>query len=136
MTQDTNPIEIQIGALIRQKRILRGMSQQDLAKPLALTFQQIQKYERGLNRVSTSRLMEISQIFDISVIDFITELEMRIEKDAEGQPEAAEDPWTARDTALLKRFSTFSRKVKHSAIQLVEALQKEIQPSGEGDEKI
>jgi len=61
MTSPTpNPIDIAVGQRIRAVRELRGLTQTDLAKATGVTFQQIQKYERGTNRVSASRLMLIS----------------------------------------------------------------------------
>ena len=61
MTSPTpNPIDIAVGQRIRAVRELRGLTQTDLAKATGVTFQQIQKYERGANRVSASRLMLIS----------------------------------------------------------------------------
>jgi transcriptional regulator with XRE-family HTH domain len=57
-------VDVQIGALIRECRSERGMSQVALAKILELTFQQIQKYERGINRVSASRLRQLCLIFN------------------------------------------------------------------------
>ena len=60
-----SPIDIQIGANLRAIRNSRRISQDDLAKALGLTFQQIQKYERGTNRISAGRLCEIASFFGI-----------------------------------------------------------------------
>lgn len=65
--QPKNPKDIQIGANIRKFRLLAGMSQETLGGHLNLTFQQIQKYEKGTNRVSGGRLVDISNLFGISV---------------------------------------------------------------------
>ena len=59
-----------IGKEIKQKRIMRGMSQLDLATKLGITFQQIQKYERGINRVVVSRLYDLARALSIDVREF------------------------------------------------------------------
>ena len=57
----TNPVDLHVGALIRMRRKTMGLSQERLAESLSLTFQQVQKYERGANRVSASKLYEIAR---------------------------------------------------------------------------
>jgi transcriptional regulator with XRE-family HTH domain len=61
-----NPIDLHVGARVRMRRKLLGMSQEKLADALGLTFQQVQKYERGANRVSASKLFEISRFLDVA----------------------------------------------------------------------
>lgn len=55
-----NPVDLHVGARVRMRRRLRGVSQEKLAESLGLTFQQVQKYERGANRISASKLYEIA----------------------------------------------------------------------------
>ncbi len=55
-----NPVDLHVGARVRMRRRLRGVSQEKLADSLGLTFQQVQKYERGANRISASKLYEIA----------------------------------------------------------------------------
>ena len=62
-----NAIDISIGAKIRSRRHILGMSQSDLADKVGVTFQQIQKYEKGQNKVMASRLFELSQILDTNI---------------------------------------------------------------------
>lgn len=62
-----HPIDIHVGLRVRQRRALLGMTQTDLGKAVGLTFQQVQKYERGANRVSASRLFEFSCVLDVPV---------------------------------------------------------------------
>lgn len=69
-----NSVDIHVGIRIRQRRIVLGMSQEKLAAALRLTFRQVQKYERGTNRVSASRLYELCRIFDVSPDYFFDEL--------------------------------------------------------------
>lgn len=65
-----HPIDQHVGGRIRQQRMFVGMSQEQLGEKLGLTFQQIQKYEKGANRVSASRLWEMSKIFDVPICFF------------------------------------------------------------------
>ncbi|MFH1158779.1 MAG: helix-turn-helix domain-containing protein [Pseudomonadota bacterium] len=60
-TEDSgpNPVDIHVGARVKSRRLILGFSQDDLAKSIGLTFQQVQKYERGTNRISVSRLVDI-----------------------------------------------------------------------------
>ena len=62
-----DPVDLYVGGRIRLRRTLMGMSQEKLADALGLTFQQIQKYERGANRVSASRLSQIARTLGVSI---------------------------------------------------------------------
>ncbi len=62
-----NPIDVHVGARLRMRRVLQGMSQENLGERLDLTFQQVQKYEKGANRVSASRLYQIGEILKVPV---------------------------------------------------------------------
>ena len=70
-----SPMDIALGARIRQRRKGLGISQTGLADAIGLTFQQIQKYERGFNRVSFSRLVDIAHALDCRVVELIGELD-------------------------------------------------------------
>ena len=65
-----NPVDLHIGQCVRHRRWLLGMTQQQLAQSVGIRFQQIQKYESGANRVSASRLWDLSQALDIPVSFF------------------------------------------------------------------
>ncbi|VVT30519.1 helix-turn-helix domain-containing protein [Rhizobium sp. EC-SD404] len=65
-----NPIDIHVGSRIRLRRTMMGMSQEKLGESLGITFQQIQKYEKGTNRVGASRLQNISSILSVPVSFF------------------------------------------------------------------
>lgn len=65
-----DPVDVHVGAKIRQLRVKAGTSQERLATALGIKFQQLQKYERGMNRVSASRLYQLAQIFDVPVGSF------------------------------------------------------------------
>lgn len=64
------PIDLHVGRAIRARRKLLGISQQALAEAIGLTFQQVQKYERGTNRVSASKLWDIAHTLKAGVVDF------------------------------------------------------------------
>ncbi|MBI2234153.1 MAG: helix-turn-helix transcriptional regulator [Micavibrio aeruginosavorus] len=65
-SENPDAIDIHVGARIRLRRSVLGLSQDNLAEALGITFQQIQKYERGTNRVSASRLYQLSQLLDVA----------------------------------------------------------------------
>ncbi|HSS12988.1 MAG TPA: helix-turn-helix transcriptional regulator [Rhizomicrobium sp.] len=70
--KQTNPIDIQVGNRVRIRRMLIGMSQERLGDLLGLTFQQVQKYEKGVNRIGAGRLFEVARILNVPV-DFFYE---------------------------------------------------------------
>ena len=68
-----NPVDIHVGSRVRLRRMLLGMSQERLGDSMSLTFQQVQKYEKGVNRIGASRLFQISKILDVPVQFFFEE---------------------------------------------------------------
>jgi transcriptional regulator with XRE-family HTH domain len=68
-----NPIDIHVGSRVRFRRMLLGMSQEKLGERLGLTFQQVQKYEKGINRIGASRLYDLAQVLGVSVQFFYDE---------------------------------------------------------------
>jgi transcriptional regulator with XRE-family HTH domain len=79
-----NPIDVHVGGRIRMRRLLLGMNQETLANALGLTFQQVQKYEGGANRVSASRLSAMAEILGVPISYFFGDLRAN---DAELSPE-------------------------------------------------
>ena len=69
-----NPIDVHVGGRIRMRRLLLGMNQETLANALGLTFQQVQKYEGGANRVSASRLSAMAEILGVPISYFFGDL--------------------------------------------------------------
>jgi transcriptional regulator with XRE-family HTH domain len=65
--KQTNPIDAQVGNRVRLRRMLIGMSQERLGELLGLTFQQVQKYEKGVNRIGAGRLFEVSRILGVPI---------------------------------------------------------------------
>jgi transcriptional regulator with XRE-family HTH domain len=70
-----NPVDVHVGKRIRMRRLLLGMNQETLANALGLTFQQVQKYEGGANRVSASRLKAMSDILSVPIAFFFGDLQ-------------------------------------------------------------
>lgn len=65
-----DPVDVHVGQRLRVRRSLLGLSQEKLAESIGLTFQQIQKYERGMNRISAGRLYQFSKILDVPIAYF------------------------------------------------------------------
>src|SRR5712672_2228635 len=70
MKKAPNPIDKHVGSRVRMRRMMLGMSQEKLGTALGLTFQQVQKYEKGTNRIGASRVQQISQILQVPVAFF------------------------------------------------------------------
>lgn len=70
-----HPVDLHVGRRMRLRRNLLGISQETLAHKVGLTFQQVQKYERGLNRISSSRLFDISKVLNVRVSYFFDEMD-------------------------------------------------------------
>jgi transcriptional regulator with XRE-family HTH domain len=100
-----DPIDKQVGANIRKLRTLQGISQEKMAEKLGITFQQVQKYENGSNRVGSSRLYNISQILRTSVGNLFEGVEGRSThlKAAEETEGFEEDIFSKRETITLIR---------------------------------
>jgi len=74
VTKSPNPVDIHVGSRIRLRRMMISMSQEKLGERLGLTFQQVQKYEKGANRVGASRLYAISKILEVPVEFFFADM--------------------------------------------------------------
>jgi transcriptional regulator with XRE-family HTH domain len=72
-TDKPNPIDVHVGSRVRLRRNMLGLSQEKLGEAIGLTFQQVQKYERGANRIGASRLLELSRVLDVPVAFFYDE---------------------------------------------------------------
>ena len=108
MTADPNPVDIHVGSRVRLRRTLLGMSQEKLGNALGLTFQQVQKYERGTNRIGSSRLFLLSRILDVPVSFFFDDMSPEIASGRVGFAEAAQanfdqDDLAKRETLELVR---------------------------------
>jgi transcriptional regulator with XRE-family HTH domain len=74
VAKSPDPVDVHVGRRLRLRRTLLGMSQEQLANAVGVTFQQIQKYERGSNRVSASRLYDISKVLGVPVAFFFEDI--------------------------------------------------------------
>jgi transcriptional regulator with XRE-family HTH domain len=90
-----DPVDKHVGSRLRMRRLMLDMSQTDIADALGLTFQQVQKYEKGTNRIGASRLQHISQILQVQVPFFF-----------EGVPAAPGPGPRARETAVSASYVT------------------------------
>jgi transcriptional regulator with XRE-family HTH domain len=108
-----NPVDQHVGMRVRQRRTLLGLSQEKLGEMLGLTFQQIQKYERGANRIGASRLYDIATVLSVDVGYFFEDMSGEVESRsprhvapgfAEPMPSPFDhDPMTRRETLELVR---------------------------------
>ena len=132
MTSNPDPIDVHVGGRVRLRRMLIGMSQEKLGVALGLTFQQIQKYERGANRIGSSRLFRISQLLDVPVSFFFDDMpgvivggggglreagQTRFEADYFGRRESQEllcNYYRISDTAVRKRLLSLVKAVAAS----------------------
>ncbi len=134
------PVDIHVGARVRLRRTLLGMSQEKLGEAVGLTFQQIQKYERGANRIGASRLYELSQILDVPVSFFFDDMTDEVKATGgkgkvmgvEDQPQAVleADPLAKRETLELVR--AYYRITDPSVRKRLFELAKSLAKSGEG----
>jgi transcriptional regulator with XRE-family HTH domain len=121
-----DPIDKYVGSRIRMRRIMLGMSQEKLGDALGLTFQQIQKYEKGTNRVGASRLQQISDVLQVHV-SFM--FEGAPSRGAGGMSEASSPAYvsdflaTSDGLALTKAFTRLKdAKLRRSIVDLVEQI--------------
>lgn len=122
-----NPIDVHVGSRVRLRRMLLGMSQEKLGEHLGLTFQQIQKYEKGINRIGASRLFDLSKVLGVGVQYFYEELPIAGDGAtgfAEGPSEsyAVEFLGSREGLELNKAFARISdARVRRSIVELVRA---------------
>jgi transcriptional regulator with XRE-family HTH domain len=119
-----HPLDVALGLRIRQRRKALGMSQTALADAVGLTFQQIQKYERGFNRVSFSRLVEIGHALDCRVVDLIGDLD----DDQMASPLFGQNTAYLREPGapeLLAAYSAAPRALRRVILKLAVAIAKD-----------
>lgn len=123
-----NPVDVYVGARVKLRRQLIGMSQEKLGEALALTFQQVQKYERGANRVSASKLHRIAEVLDVPISYFFDGYEGDTSlHDSLGEPPAAafEHEQLSRKESidLLKAYYEIEDpKLRRKVIDLIRTL--------------
>ena len=100
-----NAVDVHVGSRIRLRRTLMGMSQTALADSVGLTFQQIQKYEKGGNRVSASRLWQFGQVLDVPVSFFFDDMPAELLSNR-GYPGIVGSPSSNESTGVMTRRET------------------------------
>lgn len=127
------PVDLHVGNRLRMRRTLLGLSQEKLGEAIGLTFQQVQKYERGLNRIGASRLWDISKILDVPISFFFEDLDNSATTKnqipyvpglAEDKAPFNYDPMSKKETIELVRafYSIKDPSVAKKVLELVKAL--------------
>ncbi len=132
-TGTPHPVDVHVGARVRLRRTLLGMSQTKLGEALGVTFQQVQKYERGANRISASRLFALSQLLDVPVQFFFDDMPAAVAASSPAQgggkakkpPSYEPDPMAKRETLELVRayYKIEDADVRKRLRELTNALQ-------------
>ena len=125
-----NPIDKHVGSRVRMRRMMLGMSQEKLGNNLGLTFQQVQKYEKGTNRIGASRLQQISHILQVPVSFFFEGAPANVNAPrVDGVNEAPSPAYvsdflaTSDGLALTKAFMRISdSKLRRRIVDLVEQI--------------
>jgi transcriptional regulator with XRE-family HTH domain len=124
-----NPTDKHVGARVRMRRMMLGMSQEKLGDALGLTFQQVQKYEKGANRIGASRLQQIAHILQVPVSFFFDGAPSVPGQTTEGMAEAPSPAYvsdflaTSDGLALTKAFMRIKdAKLRRRIVDLVEQM--------------
>ena len=117
-----HPVDVYVGQRVRMRRVMCGLSQTALANRIGLTFQQLQKYESGMNRISASKLWLIAQELDAPVQWFFTDAVV-------GKSPTAEFGTKRETLELVRNFMNISPESRKHFL----ALAKSVGPEGEGD---
>ena len=127
-TKAPNPVDKYVGSRVRMRRIMLGMSQEKLGEALGLTFQQVQKYEKGTNRVGASRLQQISEILQVPV-SFLFDGGPSGLANTDGFSEGSSPSYvsdflaTSEGLALTRAFTRIiDAKMRRSIVDLVEQI--------------
>ena len=127
-----SPVDVHVGARVRVRRTLLGMNQTKLGDAIGLTYQQVQKYENGANRISASRLFDLSRLFDVPVEYFFDDMPTAVAASslaqgggrAEKPPSYEPDPMAKRETLELVRayYKIKDAEVRKRLYELTKAL--------------
>jgi transcriptional regulator with XRE-family HTH domain len=127
-TKAPNPVDKYVGSRVRMRRIMLGMSQEKLGEALGLTFQQVQKYEKGTNRVGASRIQQISEILQVP-ISFLFEGGPSSIASVDGYGEGGSPAYvsdflaSSEGLALTRAFTRIADpKLRRSIVDLVEQI--------------
>jgi transcriptional regulator with XRE-family HTH domain len=131
-TKSTNSHDVEVGQRIRARRMAQGMSQTELGNLLGVTFQQVQKYEKGVNRIAASRLFDIAGALHQPVARFFEGLGSRAAGAAESRQNTIDDALATPEGAqLMSVFASIrSQRVRRKVLELVRTLAEEAAESG------
>ena len=132
-TGKSHPVDVHAGERVWQRRKLLGMTQTDLGDALGLTFQQVQKYERGANRIGAGRLYDLARVLDVPVNFFFEDMPPEViarppatkkRGKAKKLPSYALDPMAKRETLEFVRayYKIEDADVRKGAYQLTKAM--------------
>jgi len=128
-TKAPNPIDRHVGSRVRMRRMMLAMSQEKLGDALGLTFQQVQKYEKGTNRIGASRLQQIAQILQVPVSFFfegapnLQSGESELSKDTPSASYVSEFLATSEGLSLTKAFMRIQdARIRRRIVDLVEEI--------------
>jgi transcriptional regulator with XRE-family HTH domain len=142
-SETPHPIDVHVGSRVRLRRLMQGMSQEQLGAAIGLTFQQVQKYERGANRIGASRLYYLGQVLDVPPEFFYSDVDpVRAPAIPGGfaEPPAEafeEDPLRQRETIELVEayYAISDHAVRRRLFELARALAAETASPAEGQPK-
>jgi transcriptional regulator with XRE-family HTH domain len=119
-----NPIDRHVGARIRMQRMVRGLSQTKLGNEVGVTFQQVQKYEKGVNRVGASRLQQIANVLKVAPDFFFDGASAKAVTGTSKETTLIEGFASSREgVALSKAFTKIGdQKMRRSIVSLVEQI--------------
>lgn len=121
-TNNPHATDIIVGQNVRRIRTARRISQTDMAIPLGITFQQVQKYEKGTNRISASRMVQICQVLGCAIMDLFAGVE------AADAPAIALPGWSARALRMAEAFDRIEDEAqRRHLVALVETLANPLQ---------
>lgn len=140
-----NPVDVHVGGRLRERRTLLGMSQTALAEAIGLTFQQVQKYESGANRMGASRLFEMSTVLDVDISYFFEGMSDDVAKSSprqimnrETDPDVSEsrNPMLRRETLeLVRAFYRFpTTEMREQFTNLTQLLSAEEKAEAAGED--
>ena len=132
-TGKSHPVDVHVGARVRLRRVLLGMTQTNLGTAIGVTFQQMQKYERGTNRISASRLHDLARVLDVPIEHFFDDMPLEVAAVSPGAkkrgkaqklPNYEPDPLVKRETMELVRayYKIEDADVRQQVSQLIKTL--------------
>jgi transcriptional regulator with XRE-family HTH domain len=118
-----NPIDVHVGKRIRMRRLFLGMNQETLANALGLTFQQVQKYEGGANRVSASRLSAMADILGVPISYFFGDLQLDETSRTPEERESRERMERPETIELIRLYYAIpDQRVRQQFLEMVKAV--------------